>query len=152
MVGRNIQRLEIIVVLLDLRSFNYVKAHSDKNLLDLFERYRIRMPVTDLVLFCRESDIDGLSLKALFKCLLLHFLPGLGHFLLDSGSGLVYHSTDLWSVLRSYVLHALLDLGKLTLFSKNLYPYVVQGICIVRFFNGSYGLLPYLFELFFNHH
>lgn len=33
-----------------------------------------------------------------------------------------------------------------------MYPYVVQGICIVRFFNGSYGLLPYLFELFFNHH
>ena len=62
---RNIQLLKIVAVILYLRSFHHLIAHSGENLLHLFERQgvRMRMPVANLL--SRKGHVDGLRKESL---------------------------------------------------------------------------------------
>ena len=58
MMRRQIQRLEVMVVILDLRTFHHVVSHGTEELLNTFHDKRHRMQCTGVGLTTRQRDIN----------------------------------------------------------------------------------------------
>ena len=67
MISRNIQFCEVIVIVLDFRSFNDFVTHTGENALHFLECDRIRMTMSDKFHLGRKCDINFLSCKLFVK-------------------------------------------------------------------------------------
>jgi hypothetical protein len=62
-VGRDVQRFEVVVVILDLRALYYLVSHADEDALDFIESDAVRMAVTHALGLRGERYVDDLSLE-----------------------------------------------------------------------------------------
>src|SRR5438309_2059 len=62
-VGRDIERLEVVAVQLDLRALSDLESHVSKNLQDPPQRLGNRMDAARMEAPGRESDVDPLSFE-----------------------------------------------------------------------------------------
>ena len=78
MVLGRIQRSEVVVIGLDLRSLIDIESHAGENVHDLVLHLGVRMKVSSPDLHCRNSDVDLLflipALQLQSPCLLFHLL------------------------------------------------------------------------------
>jgi len=87
MIGRDVQRLEVVVLGLDLRAGGKVKPHPHEDRLDLPLDDRQRMEMPQLSIDAGEGDVDPLAGEAFLEVdigeLLLPGSDGLGRLLLQ---------------------------------------------------------------------
>ena len=62
MVLRDIQRFEVVVVLLDFGTANHFVAHANENSLYLFQSDRIGMTMSNGIFLCRQGNVNHLIL------------------------------------------------------------------------------------------
>ncbi len=72
----DIERLEVVIVVLDFGTFNDVEAHAHEYIFHFALNCRERVSAADLRHFCRERNVNalGFQLFCLCKCLKLLFL------------------------------------------------------------------------------
>ena len=119
MIFRNVEKLEVHTVILNLRSFNNFVTHSDKYSLKVLKSYLVRMLMTTLYSCTRSCNIQPLCLHLLLNNLSLKFLLLVCNDCLKCISYSVNHLTYTWSLFRSYILHTLKDICKLTLLAEH---------------------------------
>ena len=74
MVGGDVERLEVIVIRLDLGTVDDVEAHRAENVDHIVDDDAQRMQMPYLLLFCGHGDVDLLRFQAKLLRLLLHRL------------------------------------------------------------------------------
>ncbi len=122
MVRRNIQFGKIIFVVLDLRAFYDLIAHSDEDPLQFFQGDGVRMAVAYVVLLRRQGHVDDFPPHLLLTGLLRQRGARLLQLRLDSGACVVDHLADLRALLRRNILHALQDAGQFALLAQICHP------------------------------
>ena len=122
MILRDIQRLEIVVIVLDLRSFDDAEAHADKDVLHLLLNLRERMALADLRGFTGHCDIEALALQLLLESRALVSLSLLGDRVLDVLANLVRQLSHLRALLSRELSHSAKDAGELALLAQKAYP------------------------------
>ena len=150
MILRDVQRLEVVVVELDLRAFRDREAKTEENLLELVEHDVQRMLLADDNVLTRQGNVDGLRLQLLLERSLLDQLLLLVNDGFDLRTNVVDQLTNNRTLLCGNVLHALEQRGQLTLFAEELNAGLVQRARILR---GSELLLRGLqnaLQLFFH--
>ena len=88
-VGQEVQRVEVEVLCLDLRSVGDLPAHADEDVGDLLGQDRDRVLGPTLTAGGRHGDVDALGGENLGVALLLQGVLGRGECLLDPAAGLV---------------------------------------------------------------
>ena len=151
MVSRNIQCLKVIVVILDLRSFNHFISHSDKYLLYFFKCYCIRMTMTYIVFSGWKCYINNLCLHLKFSFLLCEVCSCILKHLLDCLSCLVNYLTYLWAFFRSHILHALKHFSKFTFLTKKTYFNLIKSFERVSLINLSSRIFHDFLQTFLHH-
>ena len=73
-VLRRIQCGKVVVIGLNLSSLVYLKAHSCKDIDELFPNQGNRVKVSDGYLFCRQCEVDFFRLIFLLQLALFHLL------------------------------------------------------------------------------
>ena len=126
MVLRQVQRLEVVVVLLNLRAFLDREAHAEKDVLDALERQRQRMQVAERLLAARQRDIDLLALEALLHLACLELLVLLLDQLCNLRLCLVDDLADLRTVFLRECAHAAQDRRELALLTEELDADVIE--------------------------
>ena len=150
MILRNVQRLKVVVIQLNLRTLSDREAQTEENLLELVEHDVQRMLLADDNVLTRQGNVDGLSLQLLLERSLLDQLLLLVNDGFDLRTNVVDQLTNNRTLLCSNVLHALEQRGQLTLFAEELNAGLVQRARILR---GSELLLRGLqnaLQLFFH--
>ena len=132
MILRNVQRLKVVVVELDLRAFRDREAKTEENLLELVEDDVQRMLLADHDLVARQGNVDGLGRELLFERCLLEQLFLLVDDGLDLSANVVDELADDRALLRSNVLHTLEQSGQLALLAEELDTRFIEGACIRR--------------------
>ena len=132
MVLRDVQRLEVVVVELDLRALCDGEAKTEENLLELVEHDVQRMLFADHDLVARQGNVDGLGSELLFERCLLEQLFLLVDDGLDLSANVVDELADDRALLRSNVLHTLEQSGQLALLAEELDTRFIEGACIRR--------------------
>ena len=126
MVLRQIECLEVVVVLLDLRAFLDGEAHAEEDVLDALERQRQRMQMAERLLAARQRDVDLLALETCLHLAGLEFLI----LLLDESSDLRLRLVDDLADLRPVFLcqrsHAAQDGRELALLAEELDADIVE--------------------------
>ena len=150
MILRNVQRLKVVVIQLNLRTLSDREAQTEENLLELIEHDVQRMLFADDNVLTRQGNVDGLSLQLLLERSLLDQLLLLVNDGFDLRTNVVDQLTNNRTLLCGNVLHALEQRGQLTLFAEELNAGLVQRARILR---GSELLLRGLqnaLQLFFH--
>ena len=123
---RQVERLKVVVVRLDLRAFLHRKAHLQKDFLDAVQRDRERMQMSDLHRAAGQRDIDLLGVDLGRQFTLGKFLRLLREELLEFGSRLVDDLADARTFLLRNCAHAAHECRQLSLFPQNLDTYIVK--------------------------
>ena len=76
MICRNIQCLEVVVIVLYFRSFYDFISHANKDTLYFFQGNGIRMTVANTVFLCRKCNVDDFFFQFMFQLQSFHFLFG----------------------------------------------------------------------------
>ena len=150
MILRDVQRLEVVVIQLNLRTLSDREAQTEENLLELVEHDVQRMLLADDNVLTRQGNVDSLRLQLLLECSLLDQLLLLVNDGFDLRTNVVDQLTNNRTLLCGNVLHALEQRGQLTLFAEELDAGLVQRARILR---GSELLLRGLqnaLQLFFH--
>lgn len=71
MILRNVQRLKVVVIQLNLRTLSDREAQTEENLLELIEYDVQRMLLADDNVLTRQGNVDGLRLQLLLERSLL---------------------------------------------------------------------------------
>jgi hypothetical protein len=74
MIFRDVKRLEIVIIVLDLGALGHLKAGVRKQLFDAIQRLCYRMQTTSLLPPARQGDIDGFRGQALLYIKYFKFL------------------------------------------------------------------------------
>ena len=130
MILRDVQRLEVVVVELDLRAFRDREAKTEENLLELVEDDVQRMLLANHDLVARKGNVNGLSSELFFERRLLEQLFLLVDDGLDLSANVVDELADNRALLRSNVLHTLEQSGQLALLTEELDTRFIEGACI----------------------
>ena len=144
---RDVQLLEVVLVVLDLRTLDDLIAHADEDTLDLLEGLRVRMRVTILHLLRRQRHIDRLGRHLRLTCLLLKLRHMLLKLLLDLLAKCIDQLTELRLLLCAQILHGLQQRGDLTLLTKETNTHIIQCIRVLRFADTLLRKLLQLFKL-----
>ena len=111
MVCRNIQKLKVVFVIFNFRPGYDLISHTDKYTLQIFKRDLVWMSVSVDLLHTRKCNIDCLTLHLLCTHSRIDGLHLLLELCLDICTCLIYHLSNLRTILRSHILHALQYLG-----------------------------------------
>ena len=117
MVCGNIQLGEVVIIVLDFRTFDDFVAHADENALNFLKRNRIRMAVANEFHLSRQGHVDLLSRELLLHLESVETLFGLFHLRFDRVTCVVDPLADLRPVFRRDILHGFEDSRKGTLFT-----------------------------------
>ena len=122
MILRNVQRLEVVVVVFDLGTVDDGVAHSEEYVLKLTLYESERVCVTGTYLVSGNGNVELFSVKlfSLFTGFL--FLCDFFDFLFDFGSYIVCKLTDNGTLLGRQLTHSAENGGKLSLFAKVFDP------------------------------
>ena len=145
---RNIQFFKIVKVVLDLRSFHHLIAHTYEDTFYLLQGNGVRMTMAYIVLLRRKGYVDNLCLQLLLANQGLHLCLGLFQNLLDFLACLIHQLAYLRSVLRSHILHTLQYAGQFTLFTENGHAGFIQCVQILCFPNLRNGIFPDFLQFF----
>ena len=130
MILRQVQTFEVVVVLLNLRSFFDRVAHAHERLHDLTKRLIQRMDMPFLLVTSRQRDIDRLTLDALLEALCLE----LSRFRCDDRlyirADRIGQSPDDRTFCRREVLHGAEDRRQLALLSQEENFGILQRLLI----------------------
>ena len=126
MILRQVERLKVVVVRLDLRAFLYRKAHLQKDLLDAVQRDCERVQMSDLHRAAGQRDVDLLGVDLGRQFTLGKFLGLLREERLELGTRLVDDLADARSFLLRESAHAAHEGRQLSLFPQNLDTYIVK--------------------------
>ena len=151
MVRRDVQFLEVVLIILDLRSFNNLISHANEDALYFFLRDRIRMSVADDIFLGRERHVDNFLFHLLLADGLLHLYLCLIQQLLDGRSCVVDQLSHLRSFLRRNIFHPLEHCSELTFSSEELHTHVVEFLRQVGSLDLRDRLRFDLFQFFFHH-
>ena len=134
-VLRQVQRLEVIVIALDLGSLLDGKAHLEENLLDAVQRNCERMQMSDDRRASRQGHVDLLGGNLIREFPVRQFLGLRCKQFLKLGARLVDDLADARTLLLCEGAHAAQESRHLPLFSKEFYTYIVefaQALCRIR--------------------
>ena len=123
---RQVERLKVVVVRLNLRAFLYRKAHLQKDFLDAVQRDRERMEMSDLHRAAGQRDVDLLGVDLGRQYTLGNFLGLLCEELLKLGTRLVDDLADARTFLLREGAHAAHEGRQLSLFPQNFDTYIVK--------------------------
>ena len=132
MVGRDIQLGEIVLVILDFRSFNHLVSHSDKDPFHIFKGNRIRMAVADALFFRGKGYVDGLAAKPPVEFLLLKSPALLLYHFLDDVARFIDVFANLRPLLGRHILHRFEDRRQGALFPKHCHADFIQLLQAIR--------------------
>ena len=121
MVLRNVQRLEVVVVVLDLGSLDDLKTETDENVLKLGLHQRERVPAADDRRLGGQGDIHRLCRELRLKRSLVRRRLLLLDQVLDIGANLVCHLPDFRSLLGGELPHAAQHARQLALLAEVLH-------------------------------
>ena len=107
MVRRNVQRLKIIIIRFDLRSFHDFISHAGKNSLHFFHCNRIGMPMADFALLSRQRNVDDFGFHLGFQRRPFHFGDGLFQYLFNLFSRFVDELPHFRPLFRRNIFHSL---------------------------------------------
>ena len=141
---------EVILGLLDLRTFEDLEAHADEDVLDLVEHDVHRVLVTELRRFAGHGHIERLGLEAHLEHARIERLAALLERCLKLRAHLVCQLAHGRALLRRQAAHLLEDGGQLTLFAEVLHAQVFQRRDVVRLQNGVDRSLAQLLQHFFH--
>ena len=126
MVCRNVQQFEVVLIILYLRSLNYLVTHTDEYSLKVLKSYLIWMSVSGEFLHTWKCYIYSLSLHLLSTECSVDGLCLLVECSLYRLTRLIYHLANLWSVLWCYLLHACENLCKFSLLTEYRHLHIVK--------------------------
>ncbi len=120
MVGRNVQRLKVVIVFLYLRSLHDLITHSDKDTLHFLQGDRVRMAVPHLISLRGKRHIDHLRFHLRLTESALHACPCLVEHPLDLFPRIIDELPYLRPLLGRDVLHSLQHSCELALFAQKV--------------------------------
>ena len=126
MVLRNVQRLKVVVIQLNLRTLSDREAQTEENLLELVEHDVQRMLLADDNVLAGEGNVDGFGFELLLQRRLLDELLLLVDDGLDLRANVVNQLADNRALLCGDVLHALEQSGQLALLAEELDTRIVE--------------------------
>ena len=126
----DVERLEVVIVVFNLRAFGNAVANVGKELFDTFQSPGYRMQTARGLATARQGHINGLGRQfggqfGLFKQRLARI-----ENLCDTLLGNVDQRTDLRTLFCRQIAQGLHHLSQFTLFTKVLNPDLLQGIDI----------------------
>ena len=151
MVCRNIQKLKIVFVVFDLRSFQNFIAHTGKNTLYLLKGDGVGMTVAQRLLLSGKGHIDNFFFQTGFQKLCLQITLCLLQTGLDLGAGLIYHLSNQRTIFLGYIFHTFQYSGQLTFFAEKADSDIIQFIQCIGFLNSGCGIFKNLLQSFFHH-
>ena len=128
MIFRNIQFGEVVICILNFRSFHNFITHTDKNSFYFFQCNGIRMTMTNVCFFCRQCDIDYFCCHLCFPQFFLQTGFCLLHHSFNFCPGFIHHLSYFRTIFRSYILHTFQHRSKLSFFTKEIYSYIIQFV------------------------
>ena len=125
-IRRNIQRLKVIVIPLDLRAGGYLKAHAEEDFLYLIEHNRERVLMAKRAAFAGHRYINALVFQLPGSFLRLELLLACFHNLLNIGAHFIGQLTNDRALLRREFPHLLQYGGQLALFAQKTHAGGIQ--------------------------
>ena len=141
MILRQIQRLEIVVVVFDLRSLRDGKSHSDEDIAQHRLRLRKRMTVPDRKFLSRNRYVKRFRCQPALELTLLFQLRFCGKRLFDSASHFICQLPDKGTLLGRNVSHSAQNGGQLSFFTEIFDPKlldIVRGIDLTGCFFSDF--------------
>ena len=126
MICRNVQQFEVVLVILYLWSLNYLVTHADEYSLQILKSYLVWMSVSCELLNTRKCYIYCLSLHLFSTECSVDGLCLLVEGSLYRLTCLIYHLTNLGSVLRCNILHAFENLCEFSLLTEYRHLHIVK--------------------------
>ena len=127
-VLRNVERLEVVVVGLDLRAFGHREAHAEEDLLDLFEHLGQRVELAERRGPAGHRHVELFERELLVEQGRLDRGGALLDERLDARTHLVGELPDLRALLGRELAHLLEDDGELPLLAEVFDPQVVERL------------------------
>src|SRR5690606_6898039 len=128
---RNIQRFEVVVVVLDFRAFSNAVTDMTEELLDSLKRTGNRMQSAAGFAATRQGHIDTLGSKPGAQCCLLKKGLLRIQLVLYTTFGRVDQGAGLRSLFGRQLAQRLHDLGQLAFLTEVLDPDLLQGISVL---------------------
>ena len=143
---------EVILSQFNLGAVNYIKAHADKDVLDLVKNIVHGVLVTYSLLYAGQSDVDSFVNQLLLHHLAAKLFLALFQCALNLGAQLVCQLTHDGALLSGELAHLLEDCGELTLLAQVFYSEGFQFFNALAGQNGLDGGLSESLHLFFHTH
>ncbi|MPN08349.1 hypothetical protein SDC9_155631 [bioreactor metagenome] len=148
MVCRNIKCLKVVIIKLNLGTFNHFIAHADENIADLINYSAHGVLMTALAFFAGHRNVKLFLYKLVFLIFFFKNLLCLIHFLFDFESYLVCQLTDNRSFFCRKLTHTFKYACKLTFFAETFNLEFINILALLSIFNAFHSLFVNFVKLF----
>ncbi|MNE51941.1 hypothetical protein D3C80_1465940 [compost metagenome] len=147
-VAGDVERLEVVIVVFDLRAFGNAVADVGEELLDTFQSPGNRMQATGGLTTARQGYVNGLGAElgsqfGFFKQRLARIEDFCNTLL-----GFVDQRTDFRTLIGRQVAQGLHHLSQLALLAKEVNPDLFQGIDVFSLLHGLQSLRDQRIQVF----
>ena len=147
-VARDIERLEVVVVVFDFRPLGHAVADMGEELLDTLKRAGDRVQTTGSLATTRQGHVDTLGGQLLGEQGLLKHgfagIQGVLHLILGS----IDQGASLWALFGRQLAQSLHQGGQFAFLAKVLNPELFQGIDIFTSLHGLKRLRDQCIQIF----
>ncbi|MCY1175091.1 hypothetical protein D9M73_153140 [compost metagenome] len=139
-VARDVERLEVVIVVFDLRAFGDAVADTGEELFDAFQSAGNRMQTTGGLATARQGHINALGGQTGAEFGFFESRLARVEHLGDAFLGVVDQRANFWPLFGRHVAQGLHHLGQFAFLAKELNPDLFQGIDVFSAFHGLQGL------------